>query len=354
MLTALLLVFMLNDKPLDFTEAQQVPDVDVMALSDEMKAFLDEHVSMDNPLHRFQKLVYVVFNDEFLNLTYDNSRTKTAAETFQDRNGNCLSFTNMFVAMARYVDLESRFQEVNIVPTWDRNGRVVMLNRHINAVVQIFGRKYVVDFNPNAERINAKTWVVADSRALAQYYNNVGAEYFSHGATDKARAYFMKAVQTDPQVPFIWSNLGVSYSLSKMEAEAEYAYLKALDLNGDEYTAMHNLAKLYSRTERFSDAARYERRVQAYRERNPYYHFNQGEEAYTVGNYDEALKHYRRALRRKPKEHDFLFGLAKAYARLGDHNHAEEYLKKAAEFAPDRYNKHRYNQKLQLLTASAH
>ena len=49
--------------------------------------------------------------------------TRTASETFRARRGNCLSFSNMFVAMARDVGLDVQFQEVEIPPDWTSTRR---------------------------------------------------------------------------------------------------------------------------------------------------------------------------------------------------------------------------------------
>ncbi len=138
----LMLTLPLNSDGLD------APDVDILALNEEMKQFLDEVVMEKSPYMRLQTLVYAIFSEDFLNLTYDNSRTKTAIETFKTRNGNCLSFTTMFVAMARYAGLDAHFQEVFILPTWTKKGDIVLLSRHMNAVVQLPGRQAEIDFNP--------------------------------------------------------------------------------------------------------------------------------------------------------------------------------------------------------------
>ena len=61
--------------------------------------------------------------------------TRTASATFHDRQGNCLSFTMLFVGLARAAGLTASYQSVEVPPTWSNDGQVVIAN-HVNAVVR--------------------------------------------------------------------------------------------------------------------------------------------------------------------------------------------------------------------------
>jgi len=334
-------------------EESSLPDVDMLALDDEIIGFLEMHVGqIHDPVKRLDHLVHVIFDPQFLNLTYDNSRTKTAIETFNSRNGNCLSFTNMFVAMARHLGISANFQEVINLPTWDRQGSVVVLNRHMNALVRIHNKNYVLDFNPYEERVEHQTRVVSDKRARAQYYNNIGAEFFQKGDNETARQFFKKALEVDDQLSFAWSNLGVVYVKEGQLELAEKTYMIALECDSREFTAMGNLSKLYTKMGRHEEAQDYFDRVHKFIKRNPYYHYDLGEDAYVEGNYREALKHYKDALRRKSTDHEFYFALARTYMNLGEKDKVEALLIKARSLAPDVFDQNRYSQKLQALTAN--
>ncbi len=330
---------------------EMVREVDILLLTPEMILFLEEHVAPTNPTRYLETLVETIFSKEFLNLTYDNSRTKTASETFESRNGNCLSFTTMFVAMARYLGLDARFQEVVNLPIWNKRGDVLLLSRHMNAIVYLAGRKMEVDFNPTVDKRWAHKAIVSDRRAIAQYYNNMGAEFYAMGEGEKAIAHFEKAIETAPNLSFAWSNLGVAYKWAGYPDKAEWAYFKALEYNKWENTAMVNLARLYADLGRYRESHRYLRKVEQFRKRNPFYHFQLGEEALALKEYREAIGHFKRAIHRKGTEHEFYFALARAHAMLGHFQKAANNLEKAKKYAPDRFNELRYSQKLNLLAA---
>lgn len=328
----------------------EVPEVDVLKMSPEMKTFVDENVKeIRNPTSRLQRLVYVVFNNEFLNLTYENTTTKTAEQTFVQRSGNCLSFTNMFVAMARHAGFKVAFQEVMNVPTWDKHGNVVVLNRHMNAVVFLGGRVITIDFNPDVERDDRTSRIVSDDRALAQYYNNIAAEKFAAGKRFEALAWFQKAVDVDKDISFAWSNLGVAHQYVGDSEQAEACYRKALRVNHTEITAMNNLERLYTKIGRVEEAEKLRRKVQRFRDRNPFYQYDLGRRAFNTGDFQEAVSRFRKAIFRKPKTHEFHHMLAAAYHKLGEDRKAERALREARELAPDVFIKDRYSQKLDLI-----
>jgi len=331
---------------------QSLPDEDPLALNEEMRHFLDEKITIrsGDSLHLLNTLVSLVFDQEAVNFSYV-SETKTSIETFTEGCGNCLSFTNMFVSMARYLGLDVRFREVEIAPTWSKRGRLITFNRHVNVAVLIHGSYYVVDLFPRVDRIEIGGRIVSDERGLAHYFNNKGADFLSEGNSRLARAYFCKALKIDPEAAFVWANLGVAQGLLGNWKEAEKAYLKAIDLKEDHMIAMSNLAKLYERLGQKEAAAYYGSRVEGFQKKNPYYHFSMGEEAYASRRFEDAVEHYEEALKRNSKEHHFHFALAKTYTLLGNLSEAIKHLKKAHEYAPQGPGKDRYSQKLQILAS---
>ena len=103
-----------------------VSNDDVLAVSPEMKAFLDENVHQRATIGvRMNELIDAIINENTFGLEFEG-KTHTASGTFRLRKGNCLSFSNMFVAMARYVHLEASYQEVVIPPDWTFQNEVFL------------------------------------------------------------------------------------------------------------------------------------------------------------------------------------------------------------------------------------
>jgi tetratricopeptide (TPR) repeat protein len=313
--------------------------------------FLEERVDRNtSEMVRLEMLVSAVFRNDALGFTYI-PETKTAIETFTDRTGNCLSFTSLFVAMARALDLDARFREVNVAPTWSKHGHLVVFNRHVNVAVYVEGRPYLVDLFPRIDRIEVGGRVVSDARGYAHYYNNVGADWFAKGSPIMAREFFEKAISIDETAPFVWANLGVAQAHLGQLNEAETAYRKALALDEDNLVAMSNLSELLKKLNRDGEALVFEEKVLDFKMKNPYYHYSLGEQAYAAGDYRTSLVHYQDAIKRNSNEAHFYHALAKAYSQLGDYDQAIESLRKAADHAANDSGRSRYNQKLQALNS---
>jgi tetratricopeptide (TPR) repeat protein len=325
---------------------------DPIAISDEMKRFVDGHIDSSLPEYeRLAELVRIVFQENQLDFSYEKA-TKTARQTFEERSGNCLSFTNMLISMARYLGLEAEFREVEIPPVWSLQGRLIVLSRHINVAVKIGAMSYVVDLFPEINPVQIGGQIVSDARGVAHFFNNKGAEYLASGQSDLAAAHYQAAFEADPEASFVWVNMGVARSHQGRLEESEECYLKALKMDGRNSVAMSNLADLYRKTGNLDKAEKWAKKVERFRKKNPYYHFALGERDYWSGDFEEAILHYRDALKRNSREHHFHFALAKAYMQLGNLEEVISALEKARKHAPDEWGKARYDQKLEILAAN--
>lgn len=340
-------------EPVSISEA---PRADILGVDDAMRHFARGAVlDAPHPATRLRRLVDAMIDDGLLTLDYDPDLTQTAQETFYKRQGNCLSFTNLFVALARQADLEPEFQLVEIPPSWLGEGDFVILNNHINVVVRDirvkggFTRDYVVDFNTAEFNGNYDTRRVGDDYAFALYYSNVAVEAMQRGADRLAFATLLRAIEANPEVPSVWINLGALYSRKGHLEGAETAYLHALGIDRADKSALTNLASLYRSMGRSEAADYYEGRVKFYRDRNPYYHYWLAGNAYKEENYDEALRAVNKAIHLKPDEHQFYYLRGLVYLEMGDRAAARENMAAAAEHAQQSRLHDAYSQKLEAL-----
>ncbi|MET7140739.1 hypothetical protein M3S04_02120 [Xanthomonas sp. PPL139] len=91
----------------------------IMQLPSALHALLQQRIDRSaGAEHRLQQLVALAFDANGLNLQYDANATHSVAESYATRQVNCLSFTLLFVAMARDVGLQAQVQEVRRVLSW--------------------------------------------------------------------------------------------------------------------------------------------------------------------------------------------------------------------------------------------
>lgn len=343
--TVLLSIFLAASTP---HGVRELP-VDPLLVSPSMEQFLEATVHRDlTEMQRLESLMSAVFGSRNLEFTYA-SVSRTASETFAHRNGNCLSFSLMIVAMARRVGLDARFREVDIPPAFSKSGAFVILGEHVNVAVFIEGKPYIVDVFPQVAPARAAGRIVSDQRGLAHFFNNMGVDELGNGDDRLAEINLMTALDLDPTMDGAYVNLGAARTRAGRYAEAEGFYRKALELSPKSLSAMTNLAGVYQRTGRIKEAERLHVKVKKFREKNPYYHFSLGLEASRQGDHTEALSHYRRAIRLNARDDTFYFAVARTYALLGDAKRMAENLQLARKYAPDQDSRLKYAQKLERL-----
>lgn len=317
-------------------------------MSPEMVLFLENNVNNRvSESDKLDALLYAIFNEDNLNMTYSNYQTMTPKQTFQRRTGNCLSFTGMFIAMARYCGLYARFQEVSDISSWTQHGKFTIFNRHMNAVVFIGGRRLEVDFNIDRDKEFRLVNHATDLRGIAHYYNNLGAECLANEDYQAARSYFEKSIQMDSKFSQGWTNLGVLERVTGNYQEAEKCYLKAQGLDRYDQSASMNLAHLYDLQGKTQEAEKLKRRIRHFRERNPYYHYGLGKTAINENRFDEAVKHMKKAVRLHKNQPQFLLGLAGAFQKAGKSKKAQKFYDKAKELARTSEEMSLYDLKLQ-------
>ena len=335
-------------------QLQLIDDQDVLAVSDEMRSFLSTHVDSNSSAYiRFRQLSYAIISKGTFGLEYDE-KTRTAAETFRLRQGNCLSFSNMFVAMARHIGLDVQYQEVDIPPDWTFRNDAFVLNRHVNVLVDLgTSGRHTVDFNLEDFRTSYDRRAIPEMRALAHFYNNLGVESMQAGDTASALGYFRRAIaEHDRRFIPAWTNLGILYLREGHPECAEAAFLHALQVNSRDLVAMSNLVEFYELQGDKEQAEEYRKRVSLHRKKNPYYRYYLAREAFFARDFDTAIHNLKYATAKRPNEDQFFFLLGLSFLQKGDEKAARRWLDKAENIAASDSMKRNYSNKIDLLLST--
>jgi Flp pilus assembly protein TadD len=341
----------LETSPLaDGAEHLDLSNLDMLEMTPEMIEFITSY--MDGARNRYakmQRLVYAIIGDGNFELVYDD-KTRTAQETFRDARGNCLSFTNLFIAMARYLEIHAEYQEVDIPPDWSIVGESFFFSQHVNVLVDLgVGLQRVVDFNMYdfQEKYDRRT--ISDARARAHYFSNIGVGHMMNGETTLAYANFRQAILEDRAFSPAWINMGILHRREKYPNYSEAAYKRALEIYQFSLIAMSNLANLYDEEGKTELAEKYLARVQSHRMKNPYYRYQIANSAFIDGDYKTAIKDLTYAIGKREDEDRFYFLLSLSYLMSGEKEEAQRWMKKAEEVAEESENQQKYSHKLNLL-----
>jgi Flp pilus assembly protein TadD len=341
----------LNSSPLGKgTENLDLSQKDILEMTPEMIEFVDSYMEgSTNRYRRMQRLVYAIIGDGNFDLVYDD-KTRTASETFQAARGNCLSFTNLFIAMARYLDIHAEYQEVDIPPDWSLAGESFFFSQHVNVLVDLgVGMQRVVDFNIYDFQPTYERRTITDARGRAHYFSNIGVEHMMNGNNGLAYANFRQALKEDSQFSPAWINMGILHRRENYPNYAETSYKQALEIYQFNLIAMSNLANLYEQEGKTEWAEQYKDRVRLHRMSNPYYRYAQANTAFIDGDYRTAIENLKYAINMIDDEDRFYFLLSLSYLMSGDKEESTRWMKKAEEVAKQNENREKYSHKLDLL-----
>lgn len=303
--------------------------------TDEMRRWIAAEVPRSNDRQtQLSWLLQALLNRSTAPLQYAAGFTGTAAEAFASGTANCLGFSQLFLAMARELDLPVYLLRVSDLQSFERDGDLIVASAHITAAYGTPDQRRILDF---AERpVRAYRWVeaISDLTAVALYYSNRGAEELRDGHTERGRSLLLTATKLDPELAEAWVNLGVAERRSGNVLAAEAAYRRALEVDPSTITGYQNLAALLRLTGREQEAEDLLALVDRTGNRNPFSYLALGDLSLRLGRLDEAGRFYRRAVRLDPKQAESLAAVGNWAFSAGKTREAEKQLRKAQRIDP--------------------
>lgn len=301
------------------------PAQDLLAVSPAMQAFIAEDVGeAPSAYARFHRLMRKMIREGFFINQYDRAATFSAAETFDIKKGNCIAYTNLFIALAREARLEASYQVVHEAPRFEVESGFLLRTNHVNVLLEglrlpgQFGNELSVDFNDIEPDNDSRREVISDAYAASMFYANLSVDHLHLDEFEQAFAYLRRAIQTAPENIDVWNNLGALYSIMEKDALAEQAYQIARSINVRDKTAISGLVKVLLKQGRDDEAEGYRRLVLRYQSRNPYYHYAVAEQAFRSAAFDEALTAINQAIQLKRNNPRFYALRAATAQELGD------------------------------------
>ena len=337
---------------------------DLFSLSPEMLAYASRELgrmrsSRDIVPDMRRELINALYNSQRMQLQYDSSITRDAAQAFAARAGNCLSLVIMTAAFAKHLDLPVAYQAVDAPEFYSRNGSLTMASGHVNLVLAPPGQRgpaaktisreleaLTVDFLPQDETRGQRTVTLPEATIVAMFLNNRAVELLAANRTDAAYAHARAALQQDPGFLAAANTLGVVYSHTDHLAAAEAAFGHVLAREPDNLSALSNQSRLLARAGRTAEAEPLAQRLARLQPTAPFQQFLEGRQAMLRRDYAAARDLFVRELRLQPYQDEVHFWAAQAYWQLGDLDRAARHLARAAEYSNSRGEHDRYAAKL--------
>ncbi|MBC7957698.1 MAG: tetratricopeptide repeat protein [Cytophagales bacterium] len=343
-----------------FTAASQPINADsIFALSDTMKRYVEVDIAPQLRQRGLNKgLLDALYTKQQLKLEYDAERTRTAAEAFDARAGNCLSLVIMTAAFAKHLGLQVTYHSVYTDETWTRNNDTYFASGHVNLTL---GRRWMdpasrdsaptwtIDFLPPEDRRGQRSREISEDTVVAMYMNNRAAESLATGELDAAYAWARAAVTHAPGFLSAYNTLGVIYLRRGDAAAAQRVLAHVLQQDPSSTVPMSNMVRTLAVLGRADESAALARTLARLDPEPPYHFFDLGQVALRSGDVAAARSWFAKEVARAPYQHEFHFWLAVAEYKLGDIAGARRQLTLALSTSSTRRNQQLYAAKLDHL-----
>ena len=302
-------------------------------------------------------LLEALYEKGELKLEYDSTMTRTAAQTFDARAGNCLSLVIMTAAFAKELGMVVRFQSVDVDETWSRSASLYLVSTHVNLAL---GRRTVsdllhigepdqlttIDFLPPPEAARFSTRPLTEQDIVSLYMNNRAAESLVMGQVDDAY-WWARAAVSQPDAPVVaFNTLGVVYQQHGDMELSERVYRAALERDPASLVVMQNLVPVLKANGKAAESVALAARIARLDPHPPFQYFDDGMRAFRGGDFAKAKELFAREVERAPYNDEFHFWLAVACLRLGEPQLAREQLTLAMQSSTRPDSRERYAAKL--------
>lgn len=345
--------------------SEPVGATDLFALNAEMRAYLHSSAFTNKLRTRGsrQGLVEALYSKSDLKLEYESRITRTASQTYAARSGNCLSLVIMTAAFAKELGMPIRFQSVDVDSNWSRAEGLYLSSSHINISLGIPpgeakrgydpARVLVVDFIPREQAARFRTRELEEEDVTSLYLNNRAAEALVQGRSDDAYWWARAAVQARPASGTALNTLGVIYARHGEPAMAERVYQAVLAREPENLVVLRNLQPVLVALNRPLEAQALARRIAAVDPTPPFHYFDLGMVALKAGEFDDAVAHFAREVKRAPFNDEFRFWLGVAHLRLGHLSDARANIALAVDHSTRKDMREVYSAKLAFLRKMA-
>ena len=337
----------------------QVKPEEIFALSPAMKEYARKVRQTLQGRNAHEALFEALYRRDMLRLEYDSELTRTAAQAFEARSGNCLSLVIMTAAFAKELDLTVQFQRITTDETWSRSGTLYFASGHVNLMLGKGGfdnpnsydraRFLTIDFLPPPDVERMERTPIDESTVVAMFMNNRAAEALVKGKVDNAYWWARNAIAHEPGFMLAYNTLATIYQRHGDLAQSERVLRFAHDREPNSTVILSNLVEVLKADGKTEEAARLQAELARLEPYPPFYFFTQGQQAMQEGDFRKARALFAREVQRAPYYHEFHFWLAKAAFELGDLETADKHMNLALSNSTTRNDSAIYAGKLASL-----
>jgi tetratricopeptide (TPR) repeat protein len=312
------------DQWIDEAYAEGVHLEPPLRLSPQLRSLLRDKVGYaGTEKSRLLKVVRFVADSDGLGFQYQTQSSLTAEKAYAARRGDCMSYANLLVALARTLDVPVRYVRITQLPvTWEAGGRffesshmAVALGRDAS-----WEQAVIVDFG----NVHTSAWRfslyddVPDAEAFVLFQNNVAVQKLLAGDVSGAEHILRFFQDHAPGVPEIANNLSLVLLQTGKDREAMDLLHAAVERFPRFRPLFANAVQAARRLGDEAMATALEQRGRELLEEEPAWNFNEGMRSYHARAYSTAALRFEKALSADPDNVRLLAWSARAHLAAGN------------------------------------
>ncbi|KAA0254377.1 tetratricopeptide repeat protein [Acidobacteria bacterium ACD] len=307
---------------------------DPLRVTEEMRRFAEEAAPAGRPApERLAALQRALYDPSRFRFAYDERGTLPAPEAFERRGGNCVAFTNLFLALGRSLGLPLSAGLAAGRRGAEKEGDLVVVRSHVVATMPWGPRLLVFDFFSAEADAAAGIRPLSDLELAAVFLGNLGVDEIRAGRPEKALSVLSDAVRLGPEIAALHVGLGVALWHVGRVADAETAFRTARARDPGEVSAAHDLASLLAARGERQEALRLLRAADLGRAPGPTW-LLRGNLELALGKLPDAVRSFRKAHALSPRSVEPLLAVARAEEARGRHPEATAALREALALRP--------------------
>ena len=314
----------LTDQWIDQARAEGLVLEEPLRVSPQVRSLVREKVGYaGNEKSRLLRLVRFMGEADGLGFQYQTQSSLTAEKAFAARRGDCMSYANLLVALARTLDVPVRYVRITQLPvTWEAGGRffesshmAVALGRDAS-----WDQAVIVDFG----NVHTSPWRfslyddVPDDQAFVLFQNNIAVQRMLAGDVVAAERIFRFFEDRAPNAPELPNN----FSLVLMQTGRDREAMDLLHAAVERFPHFRPLfANAVQAARRLGDeamATALEARGRELLEDEPAWNFNEGMRSYHARSFSTAALRFEKALSADPDNVRLLAWSARAHLAAGN------------------------------------
>lgn len=307
-----------------------------LELDEDMKRAVDRSVGgHSDPASRLRHLARYLTESGFVNFQYLPNQSLTARQAFRQRRGDCMAYTNLFLAMARHLGINAYFVHVRDVQNYYERAGYFFVSSHVAVGYGQGPEAVVIDFAKEISDWKLSLYsAISDGAALALYSNNVAVDHMLSGRGRQAERLLRFWLAREPNVAELYNNLGVLLNRRNRHEEALRALLEGMR-RFPSYEPLFTNGLTAARGAGRPELAReFEERGQEIEHSDPFFLFARAMRFYHDDRYAEAAPLLEQARRRKPDSPVIVAWLTRAYLAAGRRAEGLEMFERIKAMAP--------------------